>query len=98
MNIAAHPSVGFVVFETPVPAVGRTRAVYAEARAAEVPEAERAACLAIYDRRARALGDASWTAERIVAPAALRLYRAVASRLFVLDPDRDVRKDVSLGA
>lgn len=95
-NIAARSAVGFVIFETPVPAEGRTRAVYAEATAGEVPEADRERCLAAFDRRSRAEGLGAWPAERVVAPADMRLYRAVASRLFVLHPDRDVRREVDV--
>lgn len=95
-NIAARAEVGFVVFETPVPTEGRTRAVYAEAIAAEVPEADRERCVAVVDRRARAQGLRGWTVDDVVAPANLRLHRAVVSRLFVLHPERDVRREVAL--
>lgn len=95
-NVAARSAVGIVVFETPVPVDGRTRAVYAEATAGEVPEAERERCLAIFDRRSRAEGMGPWTLDRVVAPADLRLFHAVASRFFVLEPDRDVRREVDL--
>ncbi|MFD6134074.1 pyridoxamine 5'-phosphate oxidase family protein [Isoptericola sp. NPDC060257] len=96
-NVAGRSAVGIVVFETPVPVDGRPRAVYAEAMASEVPEAERDRCLAIFDRRSRAEGLGPWTVDRVVAPAELRLYRAVVSRFFVLEPDRDVRREVDLG-
>lgn len=95
-NIAARSTVGFVIFETPVPTVGRTRAVYAEATAAEVPAADRDRCLDIVDRRSRAEGLGRWTTERVVPPANLRLYHAVVSRLFVLHPDRDIRREVQV--
>lgn len=95
-NIAARSTVGFVIFETPVPVDGRTRAVYAEATAAEVPGADRGRCLGVLDRRSRAEGLGAWPVERIVAPADMRLYRAVVSRLFVLHPDRDVRREVDI--
>ncbi|MFE5340008.1 pyridoxamine 5'-phosphate oxidase family protein [Isoptericola sp. NPDC056578] len=95
-NVAARSAVGIVVFETPVPVDGRPRAVYAEATAGEVPEADRERCLAIFDRRSRAEGLAPWTLDRVVAPAELRLFHAVVSRLFVLEPDRDVRREVDL--
>ena len=95
-NIRARPTVGLVIYETPVPVDGRTRAVYAEAAAAEVPEADRNRCLGIYDRESRAQGLGSWTTERIVAPANLRLYRAVVSRFFVLRSDRDMRIQVDV--
>ncbi len=86
----------FVIFETPVPAEDRTRAVYAEATAAEVSEADRERCLSAFDRRSRAEGLGAWTPERVTAPGNLRLYHAVVSRLFVLHPDRDIRREVVL--
>lgn len=93
-NIAARAEVGLVIFETPVPTGGRTRAVYAEAIAAEVSADDRERCVAVVDRRARAEGLGRWTVDDVVAPADLRLYRAVVSRVFVLHPERDVRREV----
>jgi nitroimidazol reductase NimA-like FMN-containing flavoprotein (pyridoxamine 5'-phosphate oxidase superfamily) len=95
-NIAARSAVGFVIFETPAPVEGRIRAVYAEATAAEVSEADRERCLRVFDRRSRAEGLGTWTPERVTAPGNLRLYHAVVSRLFVLHPDRDIRREVEL--
>ena len=95
-NVTARAEVGFVVFETPVPTDGRTRAVYAEAIATEVPDADRERCIAVVDRRARAQGLRGWTAADVVDPAGLRLYRAVVLRFFVLHPDRDIRREVAL--
>ncbi|MFI2101798.1 pyridoxamine 5'-phosphate oxidase family protein [Isoptericola sp. NPDC019693] len=96
-NVAARSAVGIVVFETPVPVDGRPRAVYAEASAGEVPTTDRERCLAIFDRRSRAEGLGPWTLDRVVAPADLRLFHAVVSRFSVLEPDRDVRREVDLG-
>ena len=96
INIEVRATVSFVIFETPVPVEGRTRAVYGEATAAQVSEADRARCLTAYDRRSRAEGLGTWTPDRVTAPANLRLYHAVASRLFVLHPDRDIRREVEL--
>ncbi|MCK9795908.1 pyridoxamine 5'-phosphate oxidase family protein [Isoptericola sp. 4D.3] len=95
-NLATRSTVGLVVFETPVPTAGRTRAVYAEATAGEVPEADLERCLDVYDRRSRAEGMGPWPVERVVPPADMRLYRAVVSRFFVLEPDRDLRREVEL--
>src|SRR5262245_4275321 len=95
-NIEVRSAVSFVIFETPVPVEGRTRAVYVEATAAPVPEADRERCLGAFDRRSRAEGLGAWTRERVTAPGNLRLYHAVASRLFVLHPDRDIRREVKL--
>jgi nitroimidazol reductase NimA-like FMN-containing flavoprotein (pyridoxamine 5'-phosphate oxidase superfamily) len=94
--IGVRAAVGIVIFETPVPVEGRTRAVYAEATAAEVSDAHRDRCMAVFDRRARDQGLGPWTTERVVAPANLRLYHAVVSRLFVLHPDRDLRLEVEV--
>lgn len=95
-NLEVRSAVGFVVFETTPGVDERVRAVYAEATAAEVPEADLARCLGVFDRRSRAEGQGGWTTERVVAPADLRLYHATVSRLFVLHPDRDVRREVDL--
>ena len=95
-NLGARPTVSFVIFETPVPVERRTRAVYAEATAAEVPAANRERCLGVFDRRSRAEGLGAWPTERVVAPADLRLYHAVVSRLFVLHPTRDLRREVGI--
>ena len=95
-NIGERSDVGFVIFETPVPVEGRTRAVYAEATAGEVAEVDRERCLATFDRRARAEGLGRWTIDRVTAPGNLRLYHAVVTRLFVLHPDRDLRREVDL--
>ena len=96
-NIEARSAVSFVIFETPVPVQGRTRAVYAEATAGEVSEPDRERCLGAFDRRSRAEGLGAWTPERVTAPRDPRLYHAVVSRLFVLHPDRDIRREVVLG-
>ena len=96
-NVAGRSAVGIVIFETPVPAGGRPRAVYAEATASEVPETDLDRCLGIFDRRSRAEGMGPWTPERVAAPAELRLFHAVVARFFVLEPDRDVRREVDLG-
>ena len=95
-NVRLRGQVSFVIFETPVPPQGRTHAVYAEAIAAEVPAEDLERCLATYEHRARAEGLGGWTIERVVAPAAMRLYRAVAARIFVLHPDRDIRREVEI--
>jgi nitroimidazol reductase NimA-like FMN-containing flavoprotein (pyridoxamine 5'-phosphate oxidase superfamily) len=95
-NIEARSAVSFVIFETPVPVEGRTRAVYAEATAAEASSDGRERCLRVFDRRARAEGRGSWGIERVTASADLRLYRAVASRILVLHPDRDIRREVTI--
>jgi nitroimidazol reductase NimA-like FMN-containing flavoprotein (pyridoxamine 5'-phosphate oxidase superfamily) len=95
-NIESRSTVSFVIFEAPVPVEGRTRAIYAEATAAEVSDDDRERCLRIFDSRARAEGLGAWTTERVTAPGNLRLYHAVVSRLFVLHPERDLRREVAI--
>lgn len=95
-NLEARSTVGFVIFEMHDPIEERARAVYAEATAAEVSEADRDRCVGIFDRRSCAEGLGSWTTERVVAPAELRLYHAIVSRFFTLEPDRDIRREIEI--
>lgn len=95
-NLATRATVSFVIFEPPATVEDRPRAVYAEAMAAEVAEADLDRCLDVFNRRSRAQGLGSWTTDRVIEPADMRLYRAVVSRIFVLHPDRDVRREVEI--
>lgn len=95
-NLAERTEVGLVVFETPVPATGRTRAVYAEATAGLVADEETDRCLAIFDRRARAAGVGVWTKDRVTGDAGLRLFHALADHAYVLHPERDQRREVMI--
>ncbi|MCO1654129.1 pyridoxamine 5'-phosphate oxidase family protein [Pseudonocardia humida] len=92
-NIAGRPAVGIAVFDSTV-AVGGAAAVYAEAEAEEVGPDERAAALAVYNERAREQGIGSWDEQRVVGASQFRLYRARASRVYVLD-EHDGRVEVS---
>ena len=74
-----------VIFDSTVPE-GEARAVYVEALAEEVGETVREEGIAIVSRRYQAVGAAPWDVEDVAAPAPHRLYRARASRHFVLDP------------
>ena len=93
MNIAAQPQVAIVVFDSTVLS-SDAAAVYVEAQAAEVDADQRAAVLAVYNRRSLAQGMAEWTDETVTGPAQFRLYRAVATKVYVLD-DHDQRVLVS---
>ena len=93
VNIAARPQVGFVVYDSTVSS-SDAAAVYVEAEAAEVEVDQRAAVLAVYNRRTAAQGLAEWTDEKVTAPAQFRLYRAVATQVYVLD-EHDGRVVVS---
>jgi pyridoxine/pyridoxamine 5'-phosphate oxidase len=94
-NIAGRSAVGIVVFDSTV-AVGGAAAVYVEADASEVgPEdgAARAAALAVYNGRAQEQGIGSWSERDVSGAAQFRIYRARASRVYVLD-EHDGRVEV----
>jgi len=91
-NIAARSAVGIVVFDSTV-AVGGAAAVYVEAEAAEVTAEDRSDALAVYDGRAQEQGIGSWTERDVTGEAQFRLYRARASRVYVLD-EHDGRVEV----
>jgi len=93
-NIAARASVGIVIFDSTVP-VGGAQAVYVDAVAEELTGAERQRGIATFSRRSEAQGARRWAIAEVVAPAALRLYRAIAAEHFVLEPgDRRARVDL----
>jgi pyridoxine/pyridoxamine 5'-phosphate oxidase len=92
-NIAATPAVGIVIFDSTVP-VGGACAVYVEAVAEEVGPDDRAEALAVYNERAREQGIGSWDERKVVGAAQFRLYRARASRAYVLD-EHDGRVEVA---
>lgn len=91
-HLAARPSVGLTVFDS-TPAFGEAAALYAEAAAEEVPVADRAAALEIVAARGREHALDAWDEDRVTGTAPFRLYRAHATRVFVLD-DRDGRVEV----
>jgi nitroimidazol reductase NimA-like FMN-containing flavoprotein (pyridoxamine 5'-phosphate oxidase superfamily) len=93
LNITVQPRVAFVVYDSTVLSSDGA-AVYVEAEAAEVTADERAAVLAVYNRRSVAQGMAEWTDESVTGPAQFRLYRAIATKVYVLD-DHDRRVLVS---
>jgi uncharacterized protein YhbP (UPF0306 family) len=95
-NIERRSAVGIVIFDSQVP-INSGKAVYVEADAHEVDPDARANALAVYSRRAIAHGGTAFTAGDVTGEAALRLYRATASALYVLD-ERDQRVSVALGA
>ncbi len=77
-NIAARPEVGIVIFDSTVP-VGQAEAVYVEAVAEQVPEAEVEPAIAIFSARLETDGDSPWHVADVVGSASFRLYRARAS-------------------
>jgi pyridoxine/pyridoxamine 5'-phosphate oxidase len=93
-NLAERPEVAIVIFDSHVQ-VGAGQAVYSEALAELVPEAELDAAVATFSQRSLAAGASTWTRADVSDPALLRLYRARASAQFVLGPD-DRRVPVQL--
>jgi nitroimidazol reductase NimA-like FMN-containing flavoprotein (pyridoxamine 5'-phosphate oxidase superfamily) len=85
-NIAARPGVAIVIFDSTQP-IGTGQGVYMAAQAEQVVDPEGG--MAVFSRRSLAHGGTEWGPERVQGSARLRLYRAVASQQFMLDPDRE---------
>jgi len=80
-NLAARPQISFVVFDSSVtPAQKNQAAVYVDADAAEVPEAELAAECARAFAHLRGDGARAFAPEELSGDEGLRLYRARATR------------------
>jgi hypothetical protein len=95
VNLAERPEAGIVIYDSRVPA-GTAQAVYLEATAAEVRAGELTRGIGVYSAESLATGGRRWTADEVRAPASLRLYRAIASELFVIDGD-DRRRPATPG-
>ena len=93
-NIAGRPQVSIVVFDSQVP-VGSAAAVYMEAVAEELTGAELARGIDVFGRDSAAQGLSVWTLADVTAPARHRLYHAVVTERWVLDP-HDERVPVTL--
>jgi pyridoxine/pyridoxamine 5'-phosphate oxidase len=97
-NIAARADVSVVVFDTNA-RVGEAQAVYARARASQVPDGDG---IEVFSRASVDAGIGSWTVAEVTAPAELRLYRADLTELSLLDAQvtggRDVRVPVGMTA
>jgi pyridoxine/pyridoxamine 5'-phosphate oxidase len=85
-NIAARPDVAIVIFDSTVP-IGAAEAVYIDAVAEQVPEPDLDRAIATFSAGSTAAGAREWTIADVTVPASLRLYRAIASAWFVLDPN-----------
>jgi nitroimidazol reductase NimA-like FMN-containing flavoprotein (pyridoxamine 5'-phosphate oxidase superfamily) len=91
LNLAQRPEVAIVIFDTH--RAGAWGALYMSGIAEEVDDVD--ARLENFSRRSVAQGMRVWTREDVVPPAQFRLYRAMPSDCFVLDP-HDRRLPVSL--
>lgn len=83
-NIAARPEVALAVFDSTVP-VGSAIAVYVEAVSAQVADAELDDALAVFNARSVDRGLSPWREADVTGAAPHRLFRAVASHVWVLD-------------
>jgi nitroimidazol reductase NimA-like FMN-containing flavoprotein (pyridoxamine 5'-phosphate oxidase superfamily) len=86
VNVAARPAVAVVIYDSTA-AVGEGRAVYLEADAAQVPDAELPARCAEAFARVR-MGGRAFTAEELSGDAPWRLYVARTTRHEVHIPGR----------
>jgi pyridoxine/pyridoxamine 5'-phosphate oxidase len=84
-NVAARANVSFVIFDSTV-GEGEAEAVYLEALAGQVEDAELAAAVETYSARTQAHGLNPWLPADLTAPAQFRLYRATVTETFVLGP------------
>ncbi|HEX5012979.1 MAG TPA: pyridoxamine 5'-phosphate oxidase family protein [Candidatus Limnocylindrales bacterium] len=83
-NLAARPEIGIVIFDSTVP-IGGAEAVYIDAVAAPVEDADLEPAIDSYSRRSKEVGGVGWTSADVRAPARLRLYRARVTAMSVLD-------------
>jgi nitroimidazol reductase NimA-like FMN-containing flavoprotein (pyridoxamine 5'-phosphate oxidase superfamily) len=97
-NLEARPEVSIVVFDSGVP-IGTGQAVYMAARAEELTGAELERAIEVFSRRGQEHGGRPWSVADVQPPAPHRLYRASATRYWMLDKDAkpgDRRTQVSL--
>ena len=90
-HLAGRPETGIVIFDSRA-ALGEAQAVYMAAVAEEVTGAQLERSIEVFSRCSQESGARAWTLEDVVAPAALRLYRATATETFVLDSIGDTRQ------
>jgi len=85
-NVEVRPQVAIVIFDSTVPEY-TAEAVYIEAEAERVGDAEQDHAIDVFSRRSQARGGEAWTLDKVSPPAGLRLYRATASAHFLLGSD-----------
>ena len=93
-NLELRPQLSIVIFDSSVP-IGTGRGVYISAVAQQLAGDDQAKGIKIFSRRSLAHGGTEWTPPDVQAPAALRLYRATAETIDVLDQN-DRRVPVTL--
>jgi len=93
-NLAGRPQAGIVIFDSHA-AIGTGQAVYLDATAGQVSGEDAARGIGLFSAKSQAQGASGWSLADVQAPARLRLYRAIASEVFVLD-GRDQRITVQM--
>jgi hypothetical protein len=94
-NIATRREIAIVIFDSTV-SPNQRNAVYVEAAAAIVPDAELADAVAVYTARSVARGLEALTCEEVSGDAPWRLYRARVSATYVLEDEHDRRVALQL--
>ena len=94
-NLSLRPEIALTVFDSGVPP-GEGTAFYATARAAECPDEQVDAALAVYDARTRDQGMVSWDRARVTGAARLRLYVADVVDAWVLDQESPVDERIAV--
>jgi nitroimidazol reductase NimA-like FMN-containing flavoprotein (pyridoxamine 5'-phosphate oxidase superfamily) len=94
-NLAERPELTIVIFDSSVRPDDR-QALYLEARAAELEGEERDAAVARYSAHSVADDLSPLTVAQVSGDGPFRMYRAVASRAYVLEDERDRRVPVAL--
>ena len=92
-NLMARPEVSIVIFDSSVP-ISTGQGVYMSAYAQEVTGDEREEGIQLFSLRSLGHGGHEWTLKDVESPARLRLYRATAVDLYVLD-EHDERVPVT---
>ncbi|MDR6906368.1 uncharacterized protein YhbP (UPF0306 family) [Agromyces sp. 3263] len=84
-NIEERPEVALAIFDSTTP-VGEAEAVYVQALAGQVEDADLGAALAVFAGKSVARGIRVWNEADVTGDAPHRLYVARATEVFVLDP------------
>lgn len=84
-NLADRSAVSIVIFDSGAP-VSMGQAVYVTGVAEQVRDEDVADAIDVFSRRSLAHGGEAWTADDVRSPASLRLYRATASEMWILEP------------
>jgi nitroimidazol reductase NimA-like FMN-containing flavoprotein (pyridoxamine 5'-phosphate oxidase superfamily) len=93
-NLRERREVGIVIFDSSAP-INKGQGVYILGVAQELPAHECEEPIEILSERSLSHGGGEWTLEDVREPARMRLYRATAEAVYVLD-EHDQRVEVSL--